>query len=390
MRMLNRKNTLSRVDVQVSLLTACMVVLSSVCIFLISYYFTYKDTLLSLTERVESIYNYLEESLDPETFEVINTKADMDKDCYQEMKDLFFEVKKATGVQYLYTAKRAEDGQLVYVIDGLDYEASDFRYPGDVIEEEIVDSLERALNNEKIMPDDIKRTAWGDIFIAYLPIHNSNRDVIGAIGIEFEANHQYITYQHLRRIIPVVILGVCIISGLTALLLFRRLSNPLYQDMANTDLLTGLKNRNAYEMDTKNFTAKGSSIEMGVLLADLDALKLVNDTLGHEAGDEYICAMAKAIQKAKSENEVLYRIGGDEFIVLMPKASEEKMEDYVNQLNEEFDIQKRKLDYPASFSVGFTICCDSSRDVFDRAYREADKMMYEAKKRHYEMQAKEV
>lgn len=379
-----RKKTLSRVDVQVSLLAAFMVVLSSVCVFLIAYYFTYTDTLLSLTERVESLYSYLEKELDPETFETINTKEDMDKPCYKNMKELFYEVKQATGVQYLYTAKRAESGELVYVIDGLDYAAEDFRYPGDPIEEEIVVTLERALNNERVLPKDIKRTGWGDIFIAYLPIHNANSEVIGAIGVEFEAEHQYMTYQSLRRLIPVVILFVCILSGVTALVLFRRLSNPLYQDLASTDWLTGLKNRNAYELDTRNFAAKGTVVQMGFLLADLNGLKRVNDTQGHEAGDLYIRAMADALREARSGNEVLYRIGGDEFVVLIPRATQEVMDKFVARLENTFAAHKGGLMPHASFSIGSTICTDNNMSMFDRAYSAADTAMYESKNRYYQ------
>lgn len=378
---------LSRVDVQVFLLTACMVVISSACIFFIDYRFTHQDMLLSLTERVESIYSYLDEELDADTFVVINTKEDMDKECYRQMKDLFFAMKQATGVQYLYTAKRAANGQLVYVVDGLDYSAEDFRYPGDSIEPEIVAALERALNNEWVMPDDIKRTPWGDIFIAYLPIHGPDGAVIGAIGIEFEATHQYTTYQSLRRLIPIVILLVCLISGVTALLLFRRLSNPFYQDLANTDALTGLKNRNAYQVDTRNLAAKSSLKEMGLLLADLNGLKGTNDTLGHEAGDRYLCAMAAALREAQSGSEVLYRMGGDEFMVLIPHATSESVNSFIARLEESFARQKGDLMPHASFAIGYAICDSEDARGFDKAYNEADDAMYACKKQYYEENA---
>ena len=136
----------------------------------------------------------------------------------------------------LYTAKQNEAGEFIYVVDGLPSDAEDFRFAGDPIEPEIKGDMQRALDGEVVLPDNIKKTDWGKIFITYVPIHDGER-VVGVLGIEFEAEHQYNTYRNLRLATPLIVLFACLVSAGLALVFFRRVSNPTFQDMANTCLL---------------------------------------------------------------------------------------------------------------------------------------------------------
>jgi diguanylate cyclase (GGDEF)-like protein len=92
--------------------------------------------------------------------------------------------------------------------------------------------------------------------------------------------------------------------------------------LAFHDSLTGLLNRASFTHDLHQQIAEGSA--PGLLLIDIDRLKLVNDTSGHEAGDILICEIAARIGKASSPFAA-YRHGGDEFAVLMPGCDEADM-----------------------------------------------------------------
>ena len=126
-----RPRRLGRVDVQVSILAGAVAILSCFLIFFVSYQLTYQDMIASLVERVESIHSYVETFLEVETFGEINTPEDMNTPLYLRAHDAFYRTKVSTGVAYLYTAKRTQDGRFVYVIDGLEPSAADFRRPGD-------------------------------------------------------------------------------------------------------------------------------------------------------------------------------------------------------------------------------------------------------------------
>lgn len=372
------KNRIRRVDMQVSILTACIVTIACTCVFTVYYSITYRDMINSLNERVYSIYNYLEATLDKESFSTIKSKEDMEKASYQEMKKALKNVKKATGVRYLYTATRTEEGDFIYVVDGLNLDAEDFRYPGDRIEADISSEMKKAMDGEVVLPTKIKDTDWGKIFITYFPIHDGDK-VVGVLGIEFEAAHQFLTYRALKLIMPGVILLCCLISAGASILLFRRISNPTFQDMSNTDQLTGLKNRNAFDTDMKNHMASRGGLKAVIAVIDLNGLKKKNDLCGHEAGDLYIQNAARALLLAAGKQDVLYRVGGDEFAALLRDADEAAAKAFQHKAAEHFD----SLQTEGSFAVGYAFYDKEANPDIYEAYRRADAHMYQNKRAHY-------
>ena len=94
------------------------------------------------------------------------------------------------------------------------------------------------------------------------------------------------------------------------------------QFMADHDPLTGLANRRKFDQDLERHVAqvKRYGPEGALLMLDVDHFKQVNDTLGHNAGDELIISIASALRDRLRDSDVLARLGGDEFAVLLPKA----------------------------------------------------------------------
>lgn len=374
-----RQQGVRRVDIQVSIFMAVVVLVTTLGTFGLSYYITYTDMIASLRERVDAIYTLLEDKLDKTTFENVNTPADMELQSYKNTQNLLHFVRNSTGVMYLYTAKQTAAGELVYLVDGLSRE-EDFRYPGDVLEPEIEGAMLRALAGETVLPDHIQNTDWGKIFITYLPIHNADGTVAGVVGIEFEAEHQFDTYRTLLIAAPVCILLLCVASVAFALLFFRRISNPNYQDMANTDQLTGLKSRNAFEVDLQNRSVRSTRQGAGVLTVDLDYLKKVNDVLGHTVGDEYIRIAAQALRDALKGKAILYRVGGDEFVALFEQADNAQLERETKAVQECFEVLRPDWPVPTSLSIGGAVFNPTLDVDLACTYRRADAVMYEAKR----------
>lgn len=212
-----------RVDLQVSILLSVFVAAVTITCFIVSYSVTYNDMKLSLCERVETIYDYLEHQLDMSTFSTIETRDDINKKEYKEMHNIFSSVKECTDVMYLYTAKKNDNNEYIYIIDCLDPDSEDYRYPGDLIEDEIYQDMDRALSGEEVYPDNIIHTSWGDIFICYLPIYDHGQ-VIGVLGIEFEAGHQYVTYQKLKLFVPVAVLLFTILAFFISKRMFKHIN----------------------------------------------------------------------------------------------------------------------------------------------------------------------
>lgn len=378
-------NKLRRVDVQVTILLILTTVFCTCCVYFTSYYLAYADMIHSLEDRVYAIHDFLDDMLDKRTFSDINSRDDMDSEAYREAKQLLEAVKRSSNVMYLYTAKKNADGDFVYCIDGLS-EQDDFRYPGDLIEPEIVGDMQRALNGETVLPAGIKNTDWGKIFITYFPIHEGDR-VVGVLGIEFEAGHQYATYRNIRTATPIVIVVTSILAITAAVLVFRRISNPTYKDMSNTDQLTNLKNRNAFETDIHNQDV-GRKKGIGIMEADLNNLKLVNDRLGHGIGDLYIQAAGSTIRSELPRRGVVYRMGGDEFTVILQETNEQEMariSEHIQKalMQRSAEISDMAEDIPLSLSVGYALYNQEDRNLMN-TYDRADVMMYEQKKQFHD------
>jgi diguanylate cyclase (GGDEF)-like protein/PAS domain S-box-containing protein len=97
--------------------------------------------------------------------------------------------------------------------------------------------------------------------------------------------------------------------------------------IAATDPLTGLSTRRAWDLAVADRTSRpDEGLErFGIALIDLDALKEINDTHGHHAGDQALVAMASALRTVVRDEDLVARIGGDEFAVLIPSISAEAM-----------------------------------------------------------------
>lgn len=380
-------NKISRVDIQVSILTAFIVIISFVCVYFFNYITTYNDMILSLSERSRNIYEYVEKNFDKSTFENINSIDDQSMQSYIDMKKLLEGVKASTGVRYLYTAKKTKDNSLIYIIDGLNSENLDFRNAGDLIEKEIWSDMEIALNDAILFPKNIKKTTWGYIFISYFPIHDGEK-VVGVLGIEFDAEHQYNTFKMIRIGTPIIAILTCIFSVLMAVGLFKRISNPTYKDLANSDYLTNLKNRNSFEIDMNNIKNSKIQPQVSILSIDLNNLKIVNDTLGHQEGDRYIKTASKILEKSISKEDILYRVGGDEFIIIMRSISENHIKNILDKIESNIHTTNLKDNITVSMSIGYAIFDkDKDENIFN-TYTRADGLMYINKRKTKEKMSK--
>lgn len=345
-----------------------------------SYSVTYRDMIRSLKASVFSIYSHLDTTLDKGSFQEINSYEDREKRAYQLTAELLTGVKNATGVRYLYTAKMNDTGDLIYVVDGLEPSSEDFRDPGDLIEPEIQADLLRALDGETILPNDILDTEWGKIFISYFPIHGDDgSSVIGVVGIEIDAEHQFDTFRMLRILTPVIIILACVICIVLAVWFFRKLSNPSFKDMSNTDYLTQLKNRNAFDIALKNIDARNRQQNMGAIIIDLNNLKKVNDTEGHEKGDQYLKLAAESLQRSIGKQGVIYRIGGDEFAVIIEHTYDEKLEQLVFEIGRDYDTNQLMSSIPTSLASGCAMFVPEDKTIWNTIKR-ADTNMYSRKR----------
>lgn len=152
--------------------------------------------------------------------------------------------------------------------------------------------------------------------------------------------------------------------------------------LALHDALTGLPNRAAFNEALENFQAEQANVSHLMLFIDLDGFKPLNDTLGHEAGDEALKQVAQRINKLLSKEDVAARLGGDEFVLLgHGKGSLEEGKAFAHKVLETlctpFQILGKQVQLGASIgALGFTPGTQSSSELLTQA----DNAMYAAKK----------
>ena len=155
--------------------------------------------------------------------------------------------------------------------------------------------------------------------------------------------------------------------------IFDRQQKEQLRYLSYRDILTGTYNRNKYMNVLESFEGKTLQ-NVGIADMDLNGLKLVNDTAGHEAGDILIRKASSALAEVFPEHS--YRIGGDEFVILMTDISEADFRERMSKL------QDLILSKGVSISTGI-VWRDTTTDV-DALLKEADARMYEEKKQYHE------
>lgn len=143
------------------------------------------------------------------------------------------------------------------------------------------------------------------------------------------------------------------------------------------DAMTGLYNRRYFEEELRRLDINRHK-PVSVISCDVDALKLVNDTLGHKKGDELIKAAAKIIKHPFRSSDVIARIGGDEFAVILPHSDEtiaQKARNRILAALDRYNINNPQL--PLSISVG--VATSSVEPSMEKIFHESDNAMYKHK-----------
>ncbi|HLM56720.1 MAG TPA: GGDEF domain-containing protein, partial [Pyrinomonadaceae bacterium] len=116
-----------------------------------------------------------------------------------------------------------------------------------------------------------------------------------------------------------------------------------------------------------------------VAYMDVDDFKLVNDHLGHSAGDRLLKSVAETIRRDVRSIDVVARLGGDEFAVLMPETDGRAARAAVERLRDRLAFAARQQGWPVTFSIGVATWDEPPPSV-DEVLRRADELMYAAKR----------
>ncbi len=253
----------------------------------------------------------------------------------------------------------------------------------------------RALDEGRLYSDDVPG-CWGDCEAAaalgirtYVstPVHLEDGSLFGTLCAA-SSERKPLTpkgEQVLRLFASLIALHIQREQLLTQ---FREL-NATLESYSYTDALTSLPNRRAVVTELHRLFAVAGRAEQSVLIGfiDLDGFKAINDTHGHEAGDEFLIEVGRRIGAGLRAGDTLGRLGGDEFIVVgmgvtpgaAGDAAAESLRDRLAPLIQgRYSLSGCSFDYPGA-SIG-VVSADPASTTPDDALRAADAAMYVQKK----------
>lgn len=234
-----------------------------------------------------------------------------------------------------------------------------------------------------------------DVVETYIPVRDSNGTVIGSFEL-----YQDVTLYN-RAIIRLVIMSGIMLTlilswvFLVSFLLLRKEARQLkdvqeiLRNQAATDFLTGIYNRRQLlarceeEMSRLRRLPKDSPPEgkIGFIMVDIDHFKKINDTYGHDAGDEVIRELALRLKGVIRQHDVIGRYGGEEFLVVLPNATEEQVRTIAERLwtaARSTPVMYGKTAINVTISLGVAAAM-SGEETHEKVIIRADDALYRSK-----------
>ncbi|MFW6381852.1 MAG: sensor domain-containing diguanylate cyclase [Bacillota bacterium] len=224
---------------------------------------------------------------------------------------------------------------------------ADYMYEDD---EYVLKTGKSIVNKEEKITRPDGSTRW--VSVTKVPRYNEGGEIIGSLGISRDITEQKQIEQKLK-------------------------------EYATYDSLTGVYNRRVglTILREKIKTARRQQQKLTICYIDIDNLKQVNDSYGHNSGDELIGNVARLIKQGIRENDSIARIGGDEFLIVFPDCSLENARQVVDRINSNLlnFNQEQQPQYSLSISWGLAEYNAGDEESVDQLISRADNRMYKNK-----------
>jgi len=233
-----------------------------------------------------------------------------------------------------------------------------------------------------------------DVVETYVPMMKEGK-FIGAFELYYnitlqksEMDELISQYSKLLYILTVILIASVALAAIFFLkgLKERRRYERAMLEKVNTDPLTGVYNRRRFDeiLHIEFERVMRYDLAIGLLILDIDHFKKVNDTYGHQAGDDVLIATAAKISESLRKSDLLGRYGGEEFIALLPETSRENALETAERLRRV--IETNTVSYgnhiiKVTISVGVSYLHSEKGLTIERIIKNADDALYAAKER---------
>ncbi|MCC5910546.1 MAG: hypothetical protein JJT76_08935 [Clostridiaceae bacterium] len=224
----------TKIGTKITILVLASVLISIGLLSTVIYTQTYKMIVSNLGNRALEIAQLTSETINPEEFKQLQTRADEDTEIFKTMVEELRYIRDISGTMYLYAMRKNQSGEYVYVVDasyGIEDgvaigEAEEIAYPG----------FEEVSKGNVYISNEIAVDEWGTLIYAYHPIIDATGNTIGFVGADFDVELEYRALMAFRMVVLLAsIILALVMAGITVLYskkLFKPIENIV--DIANT------------------------------------------------------------------------------------------------------------------------------------------------------------
>lgn len=378
------KDKFSKVSTQVSLFSCVLITISCIIVFLAARTAFMNTAETLYRAKTDIIFNMIEPHLDMDELNTFTDEWSIQTEGYNSVRNYLEIVKEKYGVESIFISKLNEQRKPVYVIDSKKtYE--EFNIPNTLVTGGISGDIIQAYSIRHSEKGKFYRMPDGWEYTKTYQIRGSKSNVEAVACIGVNAQPLYNSTYTLAVLAMFLIAGCIALTGVFASKAFKKISNPIYQDVSNTDSMTGLKNKNSFSTDLHNIENLGHQERYSIIVIDLNGLKTVNDTFGHNIGDKFIRDSADILKRSTfNKNQVVYRIGGDEFVIIMQDAKNADIEKLITTIKENTaKANETGGSIQISMSIGHAMFDRKIDRNFSGTFQRADTMMYNVKHEYY-------
>lgn len=245
-------------------LTGAFLLIIAVIVTVLStmmYIDSYNLLVNNLGNRSVKIAESAAKKIDVGEFNKLKTTADEKTEYYNKVKQQLGCIKDASGAKYVYTMRKNENGQYIYVVDGTNTNDGSVSHIGDV-ENQMDAGVQDVYKGKVYFSKRISITSWGVLISGFYPLKDVNNEVVGFVGIDYDVSKEYSEFEKFKIQFIMIALAVLIITSILGIVISKKISKPIIKVTELLDITASLDltYNSSYEPFLKN---KG---EIGVMV----------------------------------------------------------------------------------------------------------------------------
>lgn len=345
-------------------------------VYAIMYVMSHNAMMDDIRERADGVRDYILATLSVEDVRAIGDTDEEGAMARLRINEILSQLRGVGNIKHLYILHVDSNGGLHSSLEHTS-ESGGAHFPSGRLAED----MEKSMRERVQVPGDrIYRTDYGNVYSVYWPVLDSNHDLIGVVGMEFDVDDVYTSYRRMAIYSLALSGALIVLFSIIAFLSMSKATEPFYKKLAYTDPLTGYENRMGFEhrlRDCEALIERNRSVTL--IIFDVNNLKTVNDTYGHKHGDLYLKGTADILKHYIDASGILYRIGGDEFATILTSSSKDDIQRILDGVCNEKKMLLKNV--PFSCACGAATFDKNIDASLRELYNRADARMYEEKKR---------